>query len=188
MKALLDTVIRDAAHAAQLGIPLPYPQFVDPTIQTTRTVAQALRPFPQYGNIRLAVGGGDKSGSSKYHAVVFKLNQRMTHGLAIQSSYTWSRIMTDSDRFGAGSSLDTARPELEWSIGALDQTHNIKINTVYELPFGQRPAAGCTAGIANAVLGRLARGVVADLRERRAAGGDGQQRADDLQLRPIVRT
>jgi hypothetical protein len=152
VKALLDTVIRDAAHAQQLGIPLPYPQFTDPAIQTTRTVAQALRPFPQYGNIRMAVGGGDKSGSSKYHAVVFKLNQRMTHGLSLQSSYTWSRIMTDSDSFSAGSSMDTARPELEWSIGALDQTHNIKINTVYELPFGNG-RRWLNEGIADAVLG-----------------------------------
>jgi hypothetical protein len=152
VKALLDTVIRDAAHAQTLGIPLPYPQFVDPSIQTTRTVAQALRPFPQYGNIRMSVGGGDKSGSSKYHAVVLKLNQRPSHGLALQASYTWSRIMTDSDNFGAGASLDTARPDLEWSIGANDQTHNIKFNTVYELPFG----AGqrwLTDGIANLVLG-----------------------------------
>jgi Carboxypeptidase regulatory-like domain len=152
VKALLDTIIRDPAHAQTLGILLPYPQFVDPAIQTTRTVAQALRPFPQYGNIRLAVGGGDKSGTSHYHAVVFKLNQRMNNGLSLQSSYTWSRIMTDSDNFGAGSSLDTARPDLEWSIGALDQTHNIKINAVYELPFGSG-RRWLTEGVANAVLG-----------------------------------
>ena len=152
VRGLLNTVIRDAAHAAQLGIPLPYPQFVDPKIQTTRSVAQALRPFPQYGNIRLAVGGGDKSGSSKYHAVILKLNKRMSGGLAIQSSYTWSRMMTDSDRYGAGSSLDTARPELEWSIGGFDQTHNIKLNTVYELPFG-RDRRWLNSGIGNAVLG-----------------------------------
>ena len=98
------------------------------------------------------MGGGDKSGSSKYHAVVLKLNQRMASGLAIQSSYTWSRIMTDSDRYGAGSSLDTARPELEWSIGGFDQTHNIKMNTVYELPFG-RDRRWLQSGIGNAVLG-----------------------------------
>lgn len=152
VKALLDTVIRDAAHAQALGIALPYPQFVVPSIQTTRTVAQALRPFPQYGNIRMAVGGGDKSGSSKYHAVVFKLNQRPSHGLALQASYTWSRVMTDSDNFGAGSSMDTARPDLEWSIGANDQTHNIKLNTVYELPFGSGQR-WLTKGIANVVLG-----------------------------------
>jgi hypothetical protein len=84
--------------------------------------------------------------------VVLKLNKRQSHGLALQASYTWSRIMTDSDNFGAGASLDTARPDLEWSIGANDQTHNLKFNTVYELPFG----AGqrwLKDGIANLVLG-----------------------------------
>ena len=180
MKALLDTIITSAAHAQTLGIALPYPQFVDPAIQTTRTVAQALRPFPQYGNIRLSVGGGDKTGSSHYHAVVFKLNQRMHNGLALQSSYTWSRIMTDSDNFGSGSSLDTARPELEWSIGANDQTHNIKINTVYELPFGTG-RRWLTRGDRERGAGRLASGADAELRERRAAGGHREQRADDLQ-------
>jgi hypothetical protein len=32
--------------------------------------------------------------------------------------------------------MDAARPELEWSIGRFDQPHNIKINSVFELPFG----------------------------------------------------
>jgi hypothetical protein len=148
------TTIKDAAHAQELGIPLPYPQFVDPAIQLNRTVAQALRPFPQYLVIRTGVGGGDKSGSSHYHAAVFKVNKRMTGGLAIQSSYTWSRMMTDADNFGGagGGSLDTARPELEWSIGGLDQTHNIKINTVYELPFGSG-RRWLQTGVGSAVLG-----------------------------------
>jgi hypothetical protein len=152
VKAFLDTIIRDAAHAQSLGISLPYPEFVNRAIQTTRTVAQALRPFPQYNTIRLSNGGGDKSGKSHYHAAVLKLNQRMTGGLTVQSSYTWSRIMTDSDRFGAGASLDSARPGLEWSIGALDQTHNIKINTVYELPFGSG-RRWLRSGLADAVAG-----------------------------------
>ena len=66
-----------------------------------------------------------------------KLNQRLHGGLTIQGSYTYSKIMTDADRFsGSGGSLDAAHPELEWSVGRLDQTHSIKISTVYELPFG----------------------------------------------------
>ena len=120
--------------------------------------------------------------ASKYHAVIFKLNQRMSHGLALQSSYTWSRIMTDSDNFGAGSSIDTARPDLEWSIGANDQTHNIKLNTVYELPFGARPAVA-DDGNRERSPRRLASGVGAELRERHPAGGHVQQRTDDLQHR-----
>jgi hypothetical protein len=33
--------------------------------------------------------------------------------------------------------MDTAQPELEYAIGRLDQTHSIKLSTVYELPFGE---------------------------------------------------
>ena len=153
INTLLNTVITSAEQAASLGIRLPYPQFIDPAIQTNRTVAQALRPFPQYNTIRLSNGGGDKTGSSHYHAVVLKLNQRLNHGLSMQSSYTWSRIMTDADRFsGSGGSLDAAQPDFEWSIGALDQTHSIKINTVYELPFGEG-RKWLQTGIANVLAG-----------------------------------
>ena len=32
--------------------------------------------------------------------------------------------------------MDTAQPDLEYSIGRFDQPHSIKLSTVYELPFG----------------------------------------------------
>jgi hypothetical protein len=150
--ALLNSDIT-SARAVAAGIPIPYPNFTNPSVQRVRTVAQALRPYPQYSSVAVANGGGDKTGASHYHAVVLKANQRMRGGLSVQSSYTWSRIMTDADTFsGSSGSLDAARPELEWSIGRLDQTHNLKLNTLYELPFGEG-RRWLQSGIANAVLG-----------------------------------
>jgi carboxypeptidase family protein len=150
--ALLQSDI-SSATAVAAGIPIPYPNFTNPSVQRVRTVAQALRPFPQYSSVNVAIGGGDKTGSSMYHAIVFKANQRLRKGLAVQSSYTWSRIMTDADQFsGSGGSLDAAQPGLEYSIGRLDQTHNIKLNTVYELPFG-KGKPWLNDGFADAVLG-----------------------------------
>ncbi len=138
--ALLNSQIT-SAQAVAAGIPIPYPNFTNPNVQRSRTVAQALRPYPQYLLINTTASGGDKTGSSHYHAGVVKLNQRFTGGFLMQASYTLSRIMTDSDSFGnTGTanigSIDAARPELEWSIGGFDQTHSIKLNTVWELPFG----------------------------------------------------
>jgi len=150
--ALLNSDIT-SARAVAAGIPIPYANFTNPAVQRVRTVAQALRPFPQYSSIAVSNGGGDKTGESHYHAVVLKLNQRSKGGLSIQSSYTWSRIMTNADTFsGSSGSLDAARPELEWSIGRLDQPHNIKLNTLYELPFGVGKR-WLQDGLANAVLG-----------------------------------
>ena len=134
------------------GIAPPYPNFTNPSVQTSRTVAQALRPYPQYQTVNVQTGGGDKSGTSHYHAGVVKVNQRMS-GLLLQGSYTYSKLMTDADSFsGSSGSMDTARPELEWSVGGFDQTHSIKVNTVYDLPFGEG-RRWLQSGIASHVLG-----------------------------------
>ncbi|MCI0337363.1 MAG: carboxypeptidase regulatory-like domain-containing protein [Acidobacteria bacterium] len=119
------------------GIALPYPHFSDPAIQQQRTVAQALRPFPQYLNIVTGAQGGDKSGHSSYHALVIKAERRFSKGLLFQWNYTFSKILTDSDTYftGAGAQ-DQYNRRAEKSIGQFDQTHALKLNTLYELPFG----------------------------------------------------
>jgi Carboxypeptidase regulatory-like domain len=149
---LLNSNIMSAAAVAA-GITPPYPNFTNPAVQTSRTVAQALRPFPQYQAVNVQSGGGDKTGRSHYHAGVVKVNQRLSGGVSLQGSYTYSKIMTDADSFsGSGGSLDAARPELEWSIGRFDQTHNIKINSVFELPFGEG-RRWLKTGLANYIAG-----------------------------------
>jgi carboxypeptidase family protein len=149
---LLNSQITSPAAIAA-GIPIPYPNFTNAAVQRSRTVGQALRPYPQYLNVNAQSGGGDKTGRSHYHAGVFKVNQRLSGGLALQASYTLSKLMTDADSFsGSGRALDAARPELEWSIGRLDQTHFIKISSVYELPFGEG-RRWLQSGIANQIVG-----------------------------------
>jgi hypothetical protein len=135
--ALLNSQITSAAAAAA-GITPPYPNFTNPAVQRTRSVAQALRPFPQYATINTTASGGDKLGRSMYHAGVLKVTQRLTSGFALQGSYTYSRLMTNADTFnGSTGSMDTAQPDLEYSIGRFDVPHSIKLSTVYELPFGR---------------------------------------------------
>src|SRR6185295_9626651 len=144
------SVTSPAAVAA--GIKVPYPAFTT-SAQTSKTVAQALRPFPQYNTINVQSGGGDKTGRSHYHAGVLKFNQRFSGGVTVQSSYTYSKIMTNADSFsGSSGSLDAARPETEWSIGAFDVPHAIKVNTVFELPFGEG-RRWMRSGIASQVIG-----------------------------------
>src|SRR5438093_4659956 len=150
--ALLNSQITSAAAVAA-GIKPPYPNFSNPAVQTLRSVAQALRPYPQYQAVNVQSGGGDKTGRSHYRAAVVKVNQRLSGGLSVQGSYTFSRIMTDADLFsGSSGSMDAAHPELEWSRGRFDQPHTIKINTVYELPFGEG-RRWLTSGVTNQVLG-----------------------------------
>jgi hypothetical protein len=134
--AILNSQVGSAtANAA--GITAPYPNFTNPAIQTSRSVAQSLRLYPQYGTVNTTDSGGDKTGRSMYHAAVLKLSQRLTNGFLFQGSYTFSKLMTNADTFsGSTGSMDAAQPELEYSIGRLDQPHVVKLNTVFELPFG----------------------------------------------------
>ena len=44
-------VAADHRLAVAAGIPIPYPNFTNPAVQTIQTVAQALRPFPQYQTV-----------------------------------------------------------------------------------------------------------------------------------------
>ena len=135
--AILNSAVGSAtANAA--GITAPYANFTNPAFQTTRSVAQSLRPYPQYGTINTTNSGGDKTGESMYHAGVLKLTQRLSAGFLFQGSYTYSRLMTNADVFsGSTGSMDTAQPELEYSHRSARSAAQIKLNTVFELPWGQ---------------------------------------------------
>jgi hypothetical protein len=143
-----------SAQAVAAGITPPYANFTNSAVQRTQSVAQSLRPFPQYLTIDTSQSGGDKSGHSTYHALVLKLNRRYSNGLMLQWSYAFSKLLTDSDTYYAngGFAEDQANRRLEKSIGAYDQTHVAKLSTLYELPFG-KGRRWLTHGIANQTLG-----------------------------------
>ena len=118
-----------AANAA--GVFAPYPTFKG-------TVAQALRPFPQYNGIDTYAGEGDHSGHSTYHALILKFQKRYSAGLTFTSSYVFSKILTDSDTaWGSGYAANQFNRRLEKSIGQFDITHDFKFAATYDLPFGK---------------------------------------------------
>ncbi len=151
--ALLNSNI-SSVQAAAAGIPVPYPNFTNPSVQRAQTVSQALRPYPQYLTIDTSQGGGDKTGHSNYQALLLKLSRRLSGGLTFQWSYALSKLLTDSDGYMAagGYAEDNGNRRLEKSIGAYDQTHVVKFNTIYELPFG-KGKRWLTRGFANGALG-----------------------------------
>ncbi len=141
---LNSSVTSPAAVAA--GIALPYPTF-------TGSVAQALRPYPQYLSIDTWDGGGDHSSNSEYEALILQLQRRLSSGLTVQTSYVYSKLMDDSE--GAAqqnNAMDQARHFLDKSISGDDLTHNFKLVWVYELPFG-REKRFVTQGAGAALLG-----------------------------------
>jgi hypothetical protein len=105
---------------------------------TGATVTQAMRPYPQYSAINTLDGGGDRVGHSTYHALLVKFNKRLSYGLTVQASYSFSKLLTDTDGSYASAQYygDMYNLRLLKSIAAFDQTHQLKLTYVYELPVG----------------------------------------------------
>lgn len=138
--------------ANRYGITEPYAGF-NQQWGTRATVAQALKPYPQYTGIDTYSGGGDHSGHSTYHSLVLSFQKRYAAGLSFQSSYVFSKLLTDSDSYwGSGAAADFYNRGLEKSIGQFDVTHNFKLAVVYDLPFG-KGRRYLTSGPASWVLG-----------------------------------
>jgi hypothetical protein len=126
-----------SATANAAGVFAPFPGF-NALWGSRATVAQALRPFPQYSYIDTYAGQGDHSGHSTYHALRVQLQKRLSHGLTVQTSYVFSKLLTDADTaWGEGYAADFFNRHLEKSIGAYDVTHDFKFAGEYEVPFGR---------------------------------------------------
>ncbi len=124
----------DSTLARQAGIPYPYPSFPG-----SESVRQALRPYPQYLDINTGADGGDHSGRSSYHAFTLRGEKRYATGLTFLTSYVFSKSKTlRSDRANAGDgrAMNHFDRDADYGLSAFDQTHVIKVNYSYELPFG----------------------------------------------------
>jgi outer membrane receptor protein involved in Fe transport len=122
---LLRRSITDPSVVAA-GYRVPYAGF-------TGTLAQALRPYPQFQNINYV---DSPSGSSSYHALLVKYEQRFSSGLAVLASYTHSKFL--SDVVGAAGRLqDVADRRVERTVTTSDIPHRFVGSVAYELPFGK---------------------------------------------------
>jgi hypothetical protein len=131
--------------AAAAGITPPYPGF-------TGTVAQALRPYPQYLGID---NGSNPNGNSTYHALQLKVDKRLSNGLTLLGAYTWSKNISDGNiAAGGGPGGQTFYNRgLEKAISTDDVPHVVAISYTYELPFGRGKPFLNGGGLAGRILG-----------------------------------
>jgi hypothetical protein len=151
--SLLNSSITSPAAVAA-GFTPPYANFTNSAVQRSQTVSQSLRAFPQYLTVDAAAGGGDRTGHSTYHAGILKINHRLSGSLLFQGSYGFSKILTNADSFsGSSGSEDAGNRALERSVGAFDQTHTVKLSTVFDVPFGKGKRWLAKGGLASHVVG-----------------------------------
>jgi Carboxypeptidase regulatory-like domain/TonB dependent receptor len=147
LSVLITQQASSPACAGKTPVRVPYTNFLS-DFGSSATVAQALRPFPQYQTEKLDTSfSANPWGNFTYEAAQIQLNKRFGSGLSVLSNYTWSKNLTDSDSdyapqaaWNGGSSsgaLNPYNPQASRSISQFDQTHNAKIAFTYQLPFGK---------------------------------------------------
>jgi len=73
------------------------PQNRDPTTTSNALPANFLRPYQGYGDILMY----EFANSSNYHSLQVTVNHRMSHGLSISGSYTFSKALDASDSYSS---------------------------------------------------------------------------------------
>jgi hypothetical protein len=97
---------------------------------------QALRPYPQYSNVRVL----KNDGNSIYHAIQGKLEHRWKNGFLVSASYTFSKLIDDVDapsRAGGVGIQNIYNLAADRGVGGYDVPQRFVVNYVYELPIGK---------------------------------------------------
>ena len=130
---LQQSITSDAARSA--GIASPYPGF-------TGTVAQALRPFPQYQGIGEFY---EKDGHTSYESLQLKAEKRYSSGLTVLAAFTLEKNLVNADYplsggnslFGLAAPQDNADYKSLKAYSPNDVPKRFVTSYIYELPFGK---------------------------------------------------
>ena len=157
--ALLESGITSPAVVAA-GFAPPWPGFAA-ALGAKATLAQALRPYPQY-----LVGYGynsDNDGNSTYHSLQVKLERRLANGLYALISYTYNKNITDANSTllatpgnnpaNSGYVRDQSNRHLDKSVANAWQPHVVTAAVEYELPFGPGKKLLPAGGLAGRFIG-----------------------------------
>ncbi|MET0649289.1 MAG: hypothetical protein ABW208_21985, partial [Pyrinomonadaceae bacterium] len=145
-KPLVDVTPAERAFAAGLGFNLPtnpdaiYPGFNNQFGDFSRSVGQALRPYPQYGNITNRL---ESQGQSIYHAGKIDIQRRFSRGVQFGLSYTYAKLITDAAEDVFGNSPLNGVVQNPFDRGSLRSVspsippHSLVFNYILEMPFGK---------------------------------------------------
>ncbi len=122
----------NSALAVSKGFGLPYPGF-----PAGNSVAQALRPYPQYGSITNWHWVPD--GDTWYESLQVKATKRFTHGLEFDSNFTWAKQLTSGveDDFGRGGGVvinDAFNRPNQKALSVFDQPFQFVFSGSYTTP------------------------------------------------------
>jgi hypothetical protein len=121
---------------------LPGSSFNGPTVQRQ----QLLRPYPQFGGI---TENSMSIGKTNYNAIQVIVQKRMSHGLKLTSSYTYSRTRERNNFLNPQDTELVAEQPTDY-----DRPHIWVFSGKWELPFGKgRHFGGSAAGLRQVLIG-----------------------------------
>ena len=143
------------------GVNIPYPGWIEQMSACSPSLAQALLPYPQYcGGLQ---GINENAGNSTYHSLQVKFEKRFSKGLWILTSYTWGKILTDTESNqpdemvwsgGNGAAISPFERRRNKALSSGDVAHSFTTSVVYDLPFGKgKPYLAGSNAFVNALVG-----------------------------------
>jgi hypothetical protein len=107
------------------------------------TVAQALRPFPQYQNVNIVAAPYN---NSTYNSLQIKVDKRFSHGLSGTFAYTHSKMLSDGVEFTSSNYTGTGYRQnydhREKFLYPTDQPNLTAFSVNYALPYGRNTQPG----------------------------------------------
>ncbi len=126
--ALLTSTI-GSPQAQAAGFTLPYPGF-----PTSQTVAQSIRPFPQFNSAFNPMWA--PLGNNWYDSLQAKATKRLSYGLQAQAAYTFSKELATGQAVN-----DVFNRPNQKSLVASSQPNLFVVSFTYELPYQRLPGS-----------------------------------------------
>jgi outer membrane receptor protein involved in Fe transport len=168
----------DVGYLGSFGHHLPSPDPVNinqvpssdlPLLQANPSLAQSLRPFPQFNNVNSIA---DPYGNSIYHGVNFGIEKKYSYGLLFKANYTFAKFIDNVESradleyypysYNNFALLNYYNPASARGLSGNDVRNRIVWSSVYELPFGRGKLLHPDSAVLNQVVGGWSFGVIAE--------------------------
>ena len=142
-REITNSMAVSVAYVGSHGFNLLFPVDINQVPQnqlsaTDITPGSNKRPYPNYTTIY----GSLNNGISTYNSLQATFTRRITHGLQLNASYTYSKFLDSQDSSGWGSSAGSQTYQSSYCLRCnygpsnFDERHVFTASGVYTLPFG----------------------------------------------------
>ena len=138
--SMVATIAYVGSHGYNLQFPVDFNQVPQNQLSVTDiTPGSNKRPYPNYTGL----GGSSNNGISNYNSLQATFQRRLTHGLFLNATYTYSKFLDSQDSSGWGSSAGSQTYQSSYCLRCnygpsnFDERHVFTFSGYYTLPFGR---------------------------------------------------